>query len=134
MKDLLRGVEVAAADAKVAGGADHATCQAQRVVAEDGFGSTVVVLLRQVRWWYGVCDCVDLGRVVCLLLRQLSTPPHSAHTQVSNTGWANLVADAGDERLDVQLRRAALLARRIRALQTAGRACKRGIVQKSSAS
>ena len=42
---LLRGVEVAAADAEVGGGADHAAGEAQGVVAEDGLGGAVVVLV-----------------------------------------------------------------------------------------
>ena len=42
---LLRGVQIAAPDAEVGGGADHAAGQAQGVVAQDGLGGAVVVLV-----------------------------------------------------------------------------------------
>jgi hypothetical protein len=73
ISNLLRSVQIASTNAKVACGAHHATSQPKGVVAENRPGSPIVVL----------------------------------------------GADARDERLDVQLRWAALLARGIGALQAA---------------
>lgn len=44
---LLACVQVAASDAEVAGGTDHATGQTQRVVREDRLRCSIVVLLRK---------------------------------------------------------------------------------------